>query len=357
MKWRSVVISLLLLAIFGGFAFYYFRFFVAPKTHGVILLITPGVDLELLAASEIDAASVLRYRTLFSPRFTALVRSRTTKGTTVDLPALMTSLASGQYGPPGHLGLSKDGFPLDTLIYDAQRKGRLVGLTTDGTLTAPELAAFYSSVVDPSDTATIATHLIDSAKMSIILGENDSIFTKAQHFKNRDLLAEVKLEGRNLLLTRQDLQDFASYNMLTRVFGIFPFHTSVKDPTVVPSLPFMIQRAIQKLQYNLHGYFLVASTRMLNHHPDDDTPEHRLESLGILDETIHTALQYAGKNSVVILYSPYSRGRLTSPHGDGADPILHAESTGWVFIYSPQPPSLGGFIWPSDLHNYIENNL
>lgn len=357
MKWRSVVISLLLLTVFSGFAFYYFRFFVSPKTHAVILLITPGADLELLAASEIDAASILRYRTLFSPRFTALVRSRTTKGTTVDLPALMTSLSSGVYGPPGQLGLSKEGLPLDTLLYYAQRRGRFVGIVSDDTLTTPELASFYSTVTDPSDRGTIATHLIDSAKMSIILGDNDDSFTQAQHFKNRDLISDMRLEGRNLLFTRQDLQDFASYNLRSRIFGLFPFHAPNPVAAVTPTLPFMIQRSIQKLQLDPYGYFLVANTHILDRHPEDDTPEHRLDSLGILDDTIHTALEYAGKNSIVVLYSPYSRGRFTSSHSDSADPVLHAESTGWVFIYSQEAPSLGGFIWPSDLHNYLESKL
>lgn len=361
MKWRTWAVTLMLLAVFGSFSFLYFRFFIAPKTFSVVLIIAPGVDLDLLAASEVDAQATptpLRHRALFNPTFSTLVRSRTTKDSSIDVATLMTSLATGKFGPPGELSLSSDGTALDTLLYQAQRQGRLVGLVTDGNLADPELSAFYAPVADPTETPTIAIRLIDSSKPSVILGGHDQLFRVAQRVNNRNLMEEVRLEGRTIISTRQDLANFASW-LPGRVFGIFPFDTrpSTALPTAEPSLPFMTRRAIQRLQYNLQGYFLIVSTQLLARHPDDDIASRRVASLAALDETIHTALEYAGANSIVALYSPYSKGRLTSPHGAGATPVLRAESTGWLFLYTKQTPSLSGFIWPSEIHDYLAGKL
>lgn len=325
--WRVRFVGILIILLFAGFAFYYFRLYVSPKKYGIILFVAPGTTPELFAE-----ASKQHLEALSNANQTIIVQGNP-QG---DYASLMTFLASGARTEPGRLGIDSDGHQLDTLLYRAQRKGRNVGIISSTTLTSPGVAAFFSHTTDAFDKVHIALQIFDSTSMDMILGADGEIFNEVQKTMGRDLFKEAGALGYHILRAKDDLEDFQAW-LPRKIFGIFsegdlPFRS---DPVPdIPILSDLVRRAIQKLQYNLGGYFLIIEHGLVAKATLEDTPQEIVE----LDDAVKTALAYAGKNTLVMVYFPSSE-------------------LGWFFIYNANFQPSKSIVNPGDVHQMIRKEL
>lgn len=393
MNWRLKVLCILIIAAFVGLSIAYTKFYVARKTHGIILFIVPGLNLELLNLSVIDeesgAGSVPR---LARASEVALVNGQTESGLT-NPPALLSWLSTGKIGLPDAIGLSADGRRADNLVYQAQRSGRQVGVVSTSELDNPLIGAFFSHQADAEHRAGIAKDLFDSTDLRVILGGTPRSFADILAGGGRDLLQEAEKRGFRIVRTGPELDDIPLWG--TQLLGIFskpeplpqtPAAPATETATApaentFPPLDQMVRQAIRVLQANLtanlNGYFLVV-------HCDLTDPQNRMlrapdsvSRIRLLNEALATARLYAGKNSSIILYAPYdltqgvetppvrlspaARRRLarTAPLPTEPQPSYPSipAGFGWAAFYGKPLEGPKGFITPEDLHRIIRGKF
>ncbi|NCX47713.1 MAG: hypothetical protein EBW82_03710, partial [Verrucomicrobia bacterium] len=217
-RWRPQLIALSILLAFVGFSYSYVRYFVRARTHSVIVFFVPGASSELLALAQARDPN----RTLAGLDHAdgmAFVESQSSDQLTGDAAALASFLATGQPSPAGRLSLRYDGKPADTLLYEAQRRGRAVGIVSSGPITSPGVAAFYSHQPDASVSGTVAQQLLDTTRIDLILGGGREIFTSEKKAGRRDLEKEAEKLDYTLVFDRAGLESFPAWNT-RRLLGL-----------------------------------------------------------------------------------------------------------------------------------------
>ncbi|NJL19190.1 MAG: hypothetical protein HC901_02550, partial [Bdellovibrionaceae bacterium] len=181
---RARWVALLVIAAYGLFCFYYYSFFVAPKAHGVILFLAPGLTLDALGRAQSTAGT--EGLLVMRARQTALVHN----GSLGDIPAdsLYTLLATGT-APGG----DDDRLP-PSLLYLAERRGRLTGLISSSRLTDPAPAAFYHGKYHRPSRPQLATFLGDLLQgrdINFVAGAVGQDFRLAGSFAKREAIQQV----------------------------------------------------------------------------------------------------------------------------------------------------------------------
>jgi hypothetical protein len=291
----------------------YIEHYARLRPYGVILFVAPGLESSLLDAAR--QASLSQGRDLWMCRTfssLALLSIWDPHGGPADLGALASSLASGQRALAGAIGLAPGGRRLDSLFYAAQRKGRATGLVTDGELTGPVLASFYSQTwAGPDPAGQIAAELLDTARPNVAFGGGGAHFAPANlrneagRMDRRNLVEEAKAWGYQVVHSASELEELPAWR--TRwALGLFGsrslYFASLREHTPqVPSLAAMVRRAVQLLEYDLRGYFLVVEEDLLGQAACHNWTELALRQVEELDAAVETATRYAGVRSLVIV--------------------------------------------------------
>jgi len=309
---------LFVLLIFVGFCFYYLKTFVVTKPHGVIVFIVPGLDPELLTLARMRSTET-RFHWFGRKNNIrlSLVDAQSDCTQFADLPAILTTLASGERGPNQQIGMTARGQRLDNLLYSAQRNSRTVGLVTTGRLTSPGVAAFYAHVTDANDEASIARFLLDSSQINILLGGGSPHLIPAPGTEGRDLTKELVEKGYTLVTNSAEFRSVPTWitRRLVGVVGNDHMPTQQQrrlNPALAdtPSLTDMVIVAIECLQLNLGGYLLVVEDPLLGMAATKNQAINAADQLNYLDWTIANARAYAGDKAMIFVYSPYSVGGL-----------------------------------------------
>ena len=388
-RWRPQLIALSILLAFVGFSYSYVRYFVRARTHSVIVFFVPGASSELLALAQARDPN----RTLAGldqADGMAFVESQSSDQLTGNAAGLASFLATGQPSPAGRLSLRYDGKPADTLLYEAQRRGRAVGIVSSGPITSPGVAAFYSHQADASVAGTVAQQLLDTTRIDLILGGGREIFTSEKKAGRRDLEKEAEKLDYTLVFDRAGLESFPAWNT-RRLLGLvasdsLPLATAGGEAGTI-QLADLVRRSIETLAYNLLGYFLVVDHPLVAAAAGQNQAELAVRQLHELDRAVETARKYAGKNTLILVYCPYAIGgfqflekskentsgsrRLSplswhnGPGKKGSDPTAyttgHAASPsagfGWVIAFGRGSEKISGIMNPGELHAILSRQL
>lgn len=387
---RPQILALAILLAFVGFSASYVRYFVRARTHSVIVFFVPGASPELLALAQARDPN----RELLGLNHAdsmAFVECQATDRLTGDAAALASFLATGQAGPAGRLSLRYDGKPADTLLYRAQRSGRAIGLVSSGATTSPGIAAFYAHQADASISGTIANQMLDSTRIDLVFGGGRSVFTAEKKAGHRDLEKEAEKLDYTLVFDRAGLESFPAWNT-RRILGLFadgdlPLAAAGGEPGTV-RLADLVRRAIETLAYNLLGYFLVVDHPLVAAAAGQNQADLAARQIQELDRAVDTARKYAGKNTLILVYCPYSVGgfqfldapnselkksasRLPSlswhngPGKKGSDPAAirtgqsaaNSAGLGWVGAFGKGADQIHGILNPGELHAILQRQL
>ena len=387
-RWRPQFIALAILVAFVGFSYSYVRFFVRARTHSVIVFFVPGASSELLALAQ--ARDPTRNLTgLDCTDSMAFVESQSSDQLTGDAAALASFLATGQPSPAGRLSLTYDGKPADTLLYKAQRRGRAVGVVSSGPITSPGVAAFYSHQSNASISSTVVQQLLDTTRIDLILGGGREIFAAEKKAGRRDLEKEAEKLDYTLVFDRAGLENFPAWNT-RRLLGLvasdsLPLAAAEGEAGTI-QLADLVRRSIQTLAYNMLGYFLVVDHPLVAAAAGQNQAELAVRQLHELDRAVETARKYAGKNTFIVVYCPYSVGgfqflekskgkssfrRLSplswhnGPGKKGSDPTAFSTGRpaassagfGWVCAYGRGSEKISGIMNPGELHAILSRQL
>ena len=390
MNWRLRVLSLLIIGVFVAFSVYYYRYYVAPKAQGIILFVVPGLSLNYLGLTENSDPNLTLSSTEHSRRI-AIIDNTSLRPYTPDPASIMSYVATGEKGLPHQLGLDAHGVPQDNILYKAQRAGRTVGLVGTTSLINSPLAAFYSHITNSDRSDDIAKQLFDSTAINVIFGGGGDTIRAVKSNGGRDLLKEAELRGYRIIRNRNELEDVPAWRT-RRLLGIFsgknlPLYDPLAEESghnPYPSLSDMTRRAIQCLEFNLNGYFLVVHHGLLEEAIRENEISKVISEIRQLDQALKEARAYAGKNTLILLYCPYEVQRPTNlnnqilvtpepAQGRRRTPLPPAEPLaylgpflpefrpslgfGWLSVYKETETAVDGFISPGDLSHFIEDQL
>ena len=387
---RPQLIALAILLAFVGFSYSYVRYFVRARTHAVIVFLVPGASPELLSLAQ------TRHPNRYFPGLDqadsmAFVETQSSDQLTGDAAALASFLATGEIGPANQLSLRYDGKPADTLLYQAQRRGRAVGIISSGHVTSPGVAAFFAHQPDASVSATVANQLLDSTRIDLIFGGGREVIETEKKVGHRDLLKEAEKLDYTIVFDRAGLQSFPAWNT-RRIIGLFasnelPLAAADDGGAGTVRLSDLVERAIETLAYNLLGYFLVIEHPLVAAAAGQNQAELAVRQLHELDRAVDTARRYAGKNTLILVYCPYSVGgfqfldssatakkaksRIPSlswhngPGRTGSDPAglrtgrpgSPSAGFGWAAAYGKGSDEVHGILNPGELHAILQRQL
>lgn len=356
MTWRLRILGGFILAAFAALSLYYIQYYINPKPHAVVLFIAPGLSPDVLKRAQLQAqeeGKPLKY--LLSMQQNSLVDNETDGRNPPDVPALMSELASGEKAMTGALGYSVAGKRLDTLFYKAQRLGRSVGYVTTADPAHPAVAAFYAHVRNMENRGGILEQTLDSARISVMFSGGANDYSLLKISGGRDLVREATLEGAATVHTVREAEETTAW-WTSRVLGLFgphqlPFPAFPSEPDEV-GLTFLARRAIQFLQYDFGGYFLIVHDGWIEEALKSGRDDLAVQEVRRLDEAIGLARAYAGRNTVLCVYSPYQVETLIAT--DGSRKTRALLGFGWFAATPPEKARpLPGFINPTGITKYL----
>jgi alkaline phosphatase len=235
-----------------------------------------------------------------------------------DQPAAATAIATGERVANRALAVNGDGKPIKSIVELARERGRATGLVTDTKLTDSTSAAFYAHPTDSSDGEKIASEFVDRGNIDIAMGGGAAQFLPAakggDRQDNRDLLLELRGNGFDVVRTRAELEAVPAWRR-PKLFGVFneadlAFTNQLKQRNQQPSLVDMVRRAIQLLQYNTGGYFLVVDVGLMRKAAQENNGERTLSQTVELDRAVGIARSYGGQKSTIIVCGDVAIGGL-----------------------------------------------
>jgi alkaline phosphatase len=318
MKWRNELLALFCLLLFAGLGVLYFQHWVIQKPFGIILFIGEGLTPEQIALTRLYIGGADAHLGLESMEHVALVKNYSMDFAVPDSAAAATAIATGIKVPNRAIAVDAEGKPLASIVDFAREHGRLVGLVTNGKLTDATTAAFYAHTAADTDPGAVARELAESGKMDVIMGGGAGLFSPrakaGERQDGRDLLLELRRNGFDLVRTRAELEAISSTRR-PRLFGVFAnrelaFADQIEEQREQPSLPDMVRRAIQLLQYNPHGYFLAIDAALARKAAAENHAERTLNQTAELDRAVVMAQRYAGTRSTILVCGDVAVGGL-----------------------------------------------
>jgi len=320
MKWRNQLLALLCLVIFAGLGVLYFQHWVVQKPFGIILIIGEGLAPERIAMTRVYIGGADAHLALDGMVHVALVKNASRDFAVSDQAAAASALATGVKVNNREVSVDPNGKPLTTILELARGRGRAIGLVTNGSLTNPTCAAFYSHLKNGNDVDEIARQLVDGKKIDIALGTSQAEFLpeakQGQRPDNRDLLLELRQNGFDIVRSRTELESIPVWSR-AKLFGAFANGDGGPQGQTwneAPALSDMVRRAIELLQYNQRGYLLIVDAARMRKAAETNSAEQTLTETAELDRALSTALRYAGPKSTIILCGDTAIGGL---HANG----------------------------------------
>jgi len=319
MKWRNQLLALFCLVAFGAFGVFYFRHWVVQKPFGIILFIGEGLAPERLAATRVYAGGADGTLALDSMPHLALLRNYSNDFAAPDQAAAATALATGIKVNNGLVGIDSEGRRLTNLLELARQAGRATGLVTNANITAPTAAAFYAHTAEPSDKSDIARQLAENSGIDLILGGGAADFLPVskggQRTDERDLLLEIRRNGFDLVRSKVELEAIPTWRR-PKLFGVFSnaelaYADQIEARSEQPSLPDMVRRAVELLQFNRAGYLLVVDVGLMRKAAEKNDAEHALAETVELDRALVIAQRYAGGKSAIFVCGDVAIGGLS----------------------------------------------
>lgn len=318
MKWRNQLLALFCLVLFAAFGVFYFQHWVVQKPFGIILFIGEGLAPGRLAATRVYAGGADTPLSLDLMPYSALVRNFSNDFAAPDRAAAATAIASGVKVNNKSIGADSGGVPLASLLELARRAGRATGLVTDGNLTNPTVAAFYAHSSDPNAQTEIARQMAEGSEIDLVLGGGAREFLPEAKDGNRkdgrDLLLEIRRKGFDLVRSKAELEAIPGWRR-PKLFGAFSqselaYADQIEARSEQPSLPDMVRRAIELLQYNRAGYLLVVDAGLMRKAAEQNDGEHTLAEMVEFDRAVAVARRYAGAKSTIVVCGDVAIGGL-----------------------------------------------
>lgn len=318
-----------------------------------------------------------------------------------DSAAAATAMATGYKTNNGFLSIASDGATeLETVLEQAEARGKATGLVVTSSVTHATPAAFFAHVDDRDRNNQIAAQALKSG-IDVLLGGGlrhfipaDSAMTTAaepveggcrgNRRDSRDLLEEARQGGYSVVTDRAGLLA-ATARPLLGLFACGNMDFDLDRLTGEPSLAEMTSKAIELLERDREGFFLMVEGSRIDHASDDNDGWNALGDTVAFDQAVQVALEFARSDgqTLVIATADHETGglsvrRLVQSDGEPGTPIgqrfpiagrpeealvltwstnRHTAEDVPVFAYGPLSQQFTGLIDNTDIYRVMASAL
>jgi alkaline phosphatase len=318
MKLRNQLLALACMGVFLALGYLYVRTWVVQKPFGIIVFVSDGLVSRHLTAARLYAGGADYRLAVESFPSVALLRNDSHDFAVPDDAAVATALATGVRTNHRHISIDPKGATLEAITAIARRRGRSLGIVTNGPLTDSVPAAFYAHAGDSRETESIATQLVEKFRPDVTLGGGGHDFLPSsaggQRKDGRNLLEELRQRGVEIVRTKAELES-ASYGA-AGVVGVFgaeslAYAKEIESGSQQPSLADMVRRSINFLEQNRKGYLLIVDAALVGSASGRNEGERAIAETIALDRAISTAAKYAGEKSLILAVGKHSTGGMS----------------------------------------------
>ncbi|RMD89177.1 MAG: alkaline phosphatase [Calditrichaeota bacterium] len=299
-----------------------------PYPKNIIFFIGDGMGLATVTAAKIEAGNLAMEKL---PHTGFVITFSKNNNLITDSAAAATALATGVKTDNGFIsttaefnnGTSKID-TLKTVLEWAEEKGLSTGLVVTSSITHATPACFASHVSSRKLETEIARQL-SNEEIEVLFGGGLQFFLKASEKlkvrkDNLDLLQIFKSKGYRVI---KSYEEFVKLNpqITERVLGLFSPEGMPDIPERSPSLVEMTEKALQILQKNEKGFFLMVEGSQI------DWKAHANNAHGVIDETlefdraIDAGIKFAESHPQTLIV-------VTADHETGGIALLHSGSNG-----------------------------
>ncbi|MFJ5714548.1 alkaline phosphatase [Neobacillus sp. NPDC093127] len=235
-----------------------------------------------------------------------------------DSAAAGTALATGYKTYNGALGLNIDKQAVPTVLEYAKFRGKSTGLVGTSQINHATLAAFASHIESREQYDQIADDYLDeriegNLKIDVLLGGGTSYFVR----NDRNLVEEFV---KNRFGYVSNLQELVA-NKKEQLLGLFApveLPKQIDRDSTVPSLSQMTQAAIQRLQQNPNGFFLLVEGSQIDWAGHDNDIVGAMSEIKDFEAAFKTAIQFAfnREDTIVIATADHSTGGMSIDRND-----------------------------------------
>ncbi|HWJ94320.1 MAG TPA: alkaline phosphatase [Telluria sp.] len=349
----------------------------------VIIMVPDGTGLADITAGRIKKNGVdgapLTMETL---QRVGYARTYSANNTITDSAAAASAMGCGEKFLNGEICFHSDGRPhKPSLLELAKAKGMGTGLVATSTITHATPAGFGGAhVKSRSCEQEIARQYIDTVRPDVLLGGGVSKFRSETPDKcgtQGDFITRAETSGYTLLSNSTDLQRVMTKNP-ARVLGLFakdgltPEYLRKPD-TGQPRLPEMAKAALQLLERNPKGFFVMIEGSQVDWGNHENNLDYQVGELLAFDQAVKVVLDWINavpgrREQTLLVISPDHETGGFSIKGDEDASASRGFTAGWttkghtgtdVVVWSQGPGSerLGPAIQNTDIYKVASEAL
>jgi alkaline phosphatase len=230
-----------------------------------------------------------------------------------DSAASATAMATGVKTYNGAIGITKAHTKLKSVLEAAKEKGKGTGLVATAQITHGTPAAFGAHVVERKDMSAIADDYFDGLvngrhKIDVLLGGGAEWFIR----KDRNLVEEFVKDGYSYVTNLNEMNN----NDRNQVIGLFAkrgLPKMIDRPSEIPSLSDMTASAIERLNQNENGFFLMVEGSQIDWAAHDNDIVGVMSEMEDFEKAFKVAVDFAKKDghTLVIATADHSTGGFT----------------------------------------------
>lgn len=289
-----------------------------PEIKNVILLIGDGMGPAYTTAYRYlkdDPSTPLMEDTSFDPHLVGMASTYSAdkeEGSITDSAAAATALSTGIKTYNGAIGVDIDRQPVETVLERAKAVGKSTGLVTTVQINHATPAGFGAHSIHRDQYDAIAADYYDGFingkhKVDVMFGGGEKYFTR----DDRHLANEFQKDGYSYLTNRTELLNDDNEQALG-LFASDELPKMIDRPDNVPSLKEMTVSAIERLNKNKDGFFLMSEGGAIDKGGHDNDIVSAMSEMQDFEDAFQAAIDFAeeDKHTLVIATADHETGGL-----------------------------------------------
>lgn len=239
-----------------------------------------------------------------------------------DSAAAGTAMATGEKTNNGVIGLDTEGNELKTILEASQEEGKASGLVATSTISHATPAAFASHVESRNNETEIARQLL-SNEVDVMLGGGKNNFLPASQGGNQEEVNLIEqaaeqdyefVETRDALLAVNDIDVENGEKLLGLFAGDALSPELHRGETEEPSIAEMTESAIDVLEEDKDGFFLVVEGSQIDWAGHDNDAAWAMSDVAAFEEAVEEAIEFAEEdgNTLVVVAGDHDTGGMTT---------------------------------------------
>ena len=273
----------------------------APKN--VILLIGDGMGPNQVNAAHDHIGEDLNMETM---PYKGQSSTSNVSGGVTDSAAGGTALACGVKTVNDRIGMDSMGNPVSNIREEFANLGKKTGLVSTTNITDATPAAFGAHNMSRSNQKEIAAEFIDKEIDLLMGGGGDQFDTALRNTAVND-------KGYTIVSHKNELQSFDGSTKLLALFhgGSFPYYAD-GYPENIPTIAEMTVKAIEILNQNNDGFFLMVEGARIDHACHAQDLARTISETIEFDKAVKVAMDFAEQdgNTLVIVTADHETGGL-----------------------------------------------